>query len=106
MINLFIALIAAIIVLLILQIVTLLRIRRFMGHLRKVLAQLANRKGYQENLPLPKELNNCQFCKHRATYIKTDASGNDDDFYYRCKVNNRKINLTSTCKHFQFDVEL
>jgi len=106
MVDLFIALIAAIIILLILQIVTLFRIRRFMGNLRRVIAQLARRKGYQPDQLFPDQLHNCQFCKHRASYIKTNASGSDDDFYYRCKVNNRKISLTHTCKHFQFDVEI
>jgi len=44
----------------------------------------------------------CKNCMFRLTYVEP---GTDNVFLYQCKLNQRKITLSDTCKRFQKDLQ-
>ncbi|NOX89602.1 MAG: hypothetical protein GXO77_11295 [Calditrichaeota bacterium] len=104
MIDLMTALLIAFIILLSIQIVALIRIRYIINRLRGILDVVTPIIQKTQYVQRSKQINMrvCQFCKNRQTYIKTTASG-EEDFYYRCKLNDRKIDLTDSCKRFELE---
>lgn len=100
--DLIVVLLIAFVILLIVQIVALIRVRQLINRLRHLLVDLS-RLQRKEDFTLPKQLRICQFCKYRKTYIKANISGNKENFYYRCSFHDKNVNLSSSCKEFQFD---
>ena len=102
MIDLFVILLIAFILLLIVQIIALVRVKQLINRLRHTLVDLRNMQR-NEAFILPRQLRTCQFCKYRMSYIKANISGNKENFYYRCSYHDKNVSLKSTCKQFEFD---
>lgn len=102
MMDLFSILLIAFFVLLIIQIIALLRIRMIIIRLRSILNVVAPILQKTQYVHRANQINmrTCQFCKYRQAYIKTTAAG-DEDFYYRCRLNERDIHLQDSCHHFE-----
>ena len=46
----------------------------------------------------------CQFCKHRLSYIQPgEGDKKQEDFYYRCQLSNREVDLNDSCEFFQIE---
>jgi len=103
MADFLVILLIAFIVLLVVQIITLIRVRQFITRLRNTLMEFSEIKKKPSSMILPKQLRTCQFCKYRLTYIKANIAHNKEKFYYRCRLSDHEIELTSTCKKFEFD---
>ncbi len=106
MLDLLTILLGAFVVLLIVQIVALVRIRQMIVRLRSMLRVIAPILQRHHDIQNARKVNMriCQFCKFRQTYIKATSHG-DDDFYYLCKIRNKEVDLTDTCKHFQLETD-
>ena len=102
MIDLFVILLIAFIILLLIQIIALIRVKQLINRLRRTLIDLGNMQR-NKSFILPKQLRICQFRKYSMTFIKANITGNKESFYYRCAYRDKNVSLTSTCKHFEFD---
>ena len=101
MMDLLTALLIAFIILLVVQIIALIRIRFIIVRLRSILNVITPilEKSYYVRRANQVNMHTCQFCKYRQAYIKTTASG-EEDFYYRCKINDKTIKLSDSCPFF------
>ncbi len=102
--DLFSVLLVAFFILLIIQIIALIRIRMIIIRLRSIMNVVTPILQKAQFVHRANKINThtCQFCKYRQAYIKTTASG-EEDFYYRCKLNNRDIHLNDSCTFFEVD---
>ncbi len=101
MFDLFVTLLIVFVILLIVQIVALIRLRFMIKQFRKL---LDNFNWVVANVPLPVlKKRNCRHCKFRQTFIKTTSTGEQDDFYYRCKLHDINIALNQYCPDFNYD---
>ncbi len=107
MIDLFTVLLVAFVILLIIQIVALVRIRLMIVRLKSILNVIAPIVQRTQDIQRTKLINMrmCQFCKYRQTFIKATSEA-EDEFYYRCKITDRNVNLTDTCPHFEVEPEI
>ena len=48
-------------------------------------------------------INNCQYCKYRMSFIQVTSDIQNDQFYYRCKLRNIEITLSDSCENFKRD---
>lgn len=102
MIDYFLILLIAVILLLITQIVSLIRIRYLIKQLKKALNSMRQAFGVNSQaFAFPPPLKKCQFCKFRKSFIDLQENENPTNFYYRCAINNKPIQLNQSCKKFQ-----
>jgi len=104
MMDLFSILLIAFFILLVIQIIALIRIRMIIIRLRSILSVVTPilQKTQYVHRANQINMNTCQFCKYRQAYIKTTSSG-EDEFYYRCRLMDRNVNLNDSCKYFEPD---
>jgi len=43
----------------------------------------------------------CKNCTFRMTYINISDKGDEDTFYYKCKIHHREVNLKDNCGDFK-----
>ena len=102
MIDYFVILLIAVILLLVAQIAALIRVRFLIKQLKITLNTLNNRFGIlQQKSVYPKSLKKCRFCKFRNSFINNPTEKNSDTFIYRCALNEKQVDLDHSCKHFQ-----
>jgi hypothetical protein len=109
-IDYIIILLFAFIILLIIQILSLLKIRNLVIQLKKLLGNIGiiyrNSDILRRRIETVTKIKKCQYCKYRQAFIKATPSGESDDFYYyRCKLHDINISLTYSCKQFEFESE-
>ena len=84
-------------------------LERFLSNLKelnrsvkKIMDSSAKNKYKSFNELIGNEQKICESCKNRTTFI--DFSFNNI-FYYKCKLNNKEIKLSHTCKSYQKDLQ-
>ncbi len=102
MIDYFVILMIAIILLLIVQIAALLRVRFLIKQLKTALNTVNSRLGiFQLKAPYPKSLIKCRFCKYRNSFINSVSNEPSEIFSYRCTLDDSRVDLDHSCKNFQ-----
>ena len=103
MIDYFVVLLIAIILLLFVQIAALVRVRLLIKQLKTTLNTLNSRFGLlQIKTVYPKSLIKCRFCKYRNSFINSTAGGQDEEpFFYQCALDEKSILLDYSCSKFQ-----
>ncbi len=106
MLDLLTILLIAFVLLLFVQIFALVRIRQMLLRLRSMLRIISPILQRQVEIQNTRRINMriCQFCKFRQTFIKATSHG-EDDFYYRCKIKNKEVDLTDSCSHFELETD-
>ena len=106
MLDLFTVLLIAFVILLGIQIFALVRIKQMIVRLRTMLRIISPMLQRHNEIQNARKVNMriCQFCKYRQAYIKTTSDA-DEEFYYRCRIKNREIDLTDSCTFFELETE-
>lgn len=103
------ALIAIIIVLLILitlQVFSLIHLKKTISGINKFsgdLKMVGTKKfvaQFYKNLILSNPIKTCQNCTFRQAFLNTDQ-GDNNSFFYRCKINQFEIELEDSCSKFE-----
>ena len=102
MIDYFVVLLIAIILLLIVQIGALVRVRFLIKQLKKTLNMLNGRFALvQLKTTYPKSLTKCRFCKYRNSFINSAEDKENETFFYHCALDDKPIELEHSCNNFQ-----
>jgi hypothetical protein len=118
-------LIGVLLVLLIIQILFLVKVRKSLTQIRQFLRMIntifrdmthiqsltvSTARSNQEslkNLRKPRiksnRKNTCQICKHRLAFVKMGSKS--FSFQYQCDLSKEEISLEHVCSHFEMDVE-
>ncbi len=106
MLDLLTILLIAFVILLIIQIFALVRIKQMIVRLRTMLRIISPILQRHNDIQNARRVNMriCQFCKYRQAFIKTTSEA-DDEFYYRCKIKNKEVDLTDSCNFFELESE-
>ena len=92
MMDYFLVLLILVILLLIAQIVSLIRIRYLIKQLKKALTLMGRALEMNSHIStFPTPLKKCQFCKFRKSFIEPQENENPTSFYYQCAINNKPI---------------
>lgn len=103
------AILGAIILLFIFQVLVLLRIKNILQQISFYIESISRffyRVGVtsavkQKQTEMPKT---CQFCKNRLSFIHmSENKGEIEDFYYKCQLRNIEVNLDDTCEQYEKD---
>jgi hypothetical protein len=102
MIDYFFILLISVVVLLVVQIISLIRVRFLIRDLRKLLKGLGLLFGVSSQAQSTSGLKkNCKNCKFRKSFVDIRESAEPGKFYYRCALDEKPINLEYSCKRFQ-----
>jgi hypothetical protein len=100
--------IVALVILLIVQAVTFIKIMRIVRQVNKLLLEvriLFKNSGIyyhpQQNKLI--KSNTCQYCRYRLSFIQITEESEKDNFYYKCKKHDKAISLVDTCQQFERD---
>ncbi len=102
MFDIYIILLIAFSVLLVIQIIALFKIRKLIFNLKKNVIDLSLNRSLSPGSIKEFNIQICQFCRYRQTYINAVPDGSDD-FYYRCRIHNSSTKLNQSCKNFAID---
>ena len=87
------------------QLAALLHIYNLLKYLKIVFKELGislkptQKSGKSQGIRLRK----CRYCKYRRTYINAAVTEDNEDFYYRCQLNNQPVMLDHSCDKFEFE---
>lgn len=108
MFNLLVILLAAVILLVVLQIAVLIRVRSLIYQLKTAiwfLKPAVKQKDKQIRYSNP-TIKTCEFCKYRKTYLSEHPHSSIDSIYYRCTIKDKNVDLKYSCNRFQPEFSL
>jgi hypothetical protein len=101
-------LLTALLILLVIQIVTFVKIGTILKQMNKLLFEVRILFKHSGIFFLPQKnniikSNSCQYCKYRMSYIQITDEEKKDNFYYKCKKHDIEISLSDSCAQFHRD---